>query len=147
MDSTDYKIIEILQKHGRISMKDLGKAVNMTSPAVTERVRKLEENGVILRYRAIIDPGKLNKNIMAFINVGLPPENYDPFISFAEKNEKIIECHHVTGGSTVIIKVLTESMDDLKKLIDEIKKKGSTQTSVILSSPIQFKPLLRKNHK
>ncbi|MEW9123369.1 MAG: Lrp/AsnC family transcriptional regulator [Thermotaleaceae bacterium] len=147
MDSTDYKIIEILQKHGRISMKDLGKAVNMTSPAVTERVRKLEENGVILRYRAIIDPGKLNKNIMAFINVGLPPENYDPFISFAEKNEKIIECHHVTGGSTVIIKVLTESMDDLKNLIDEIKKKGSTQTSVILSSPIQFKPLLRKNHK
>ncbi|MDF2548697.1 MAG: AsnC family transcriptional regulator [Anaerosolibacter sp.] len=143
MDFTDYKIIEILQKDGRISMKDLGKAVNMTSPAVAERVRKLEENGVIIGYKAIVAPGKLNKNIMAFISVGLAPENYQSFIDYAEKNEKIIECHHVTGGVSVIIKVLTENMGDLKSLIDEIKKKGSTQTSVILSSPIESK-LIRK---
>ncbi|MBB6217666.1 Lrp/AsnC family leucine-responsive transcriptional regulator [Anaerosolibacter carboniphilus] len=143
MDYTDYKIIEILQKDGRISMKDLGKAVNMTSPAVAERVRKLEESGVISGYKAIIAPGKLNKNIMAFISVGLAPENYQAFIDYAEKNEKIIECHHVTGGVSVIIKVLTENMSDLKNLIDEIKKKGSTQTSVILSSPIESK-LIRK---
>ena len=143
MDSTDYRIIEILQKNGRISMKDLGKAVNMTSPAVAERVRKLEENGVILGYKAIISPEKLNKNIMAFINVGLAPENYQPFIDFAGKNESIVECHHVTGGFSVIIKVLTKNTSDLKALIDEIKKIGSTQTSVILSSPIESKPLLK----
>jgi Lrp/AsnC family leucine-responsive transcriptional regulator len=124
-------------------MKDLGKAVNMTSPAVAERVRKLEENGVIQGYKAIIAPGKLNKTIMAFISVGLTPENYHMFIDYAEKNEKIIECHHVTGGFSLIIKVLTENMGDLKDLIDEIKKKGSTQTSVILSSPIESK-LIRK---
>lgn len=143
MDSTDYRIIEILQNNGRISMKDLGKAVNMTSPAVTERVRKLEESGVILGYRAVIDPKKLNKNIMSFINVGLSPHNYQGFIDFAENNVNIIECHHITGGSSVIVKVLTESMADLKNIIDDIKKIGSTQTSVILSSPIESKPLLK----
>lgn len=142
MDSTDYRIIKILQNNGRISMKDLGKAVNMTSPAVTERVRKLEENGIILGYRAVVDPKKLNKNIMSFINVGLSPHNYQAFIDYADSNNQIIECHHITGGSSVIVKVLTESMSDLKNLIDDIKKIGSTQTSVILSSPIESKPLV-----
>ncbi len=143
MDKTDYRIIEILQKQGRVSMKELGKAVNMTSPAVAERVRKLEENGVILGYKAVIDPKKLNKNIMSFINVELSPNNFEPFINYARENKKIIECHHVTGGSSVIIKVLAESMSDLKDLIDDIKKIGSTQTSVILSTPIQSKPILK----
>ncbi len=143
MDSTDYRIIEILQNNGRISMKDLGKTVNMTPPAVTERVRRLEESGIILGYRAVIDPKKLNKNIMSFINVELSPHNYQPFIDYAEKNEKIIECHHVTGGSSIIIKVLAESMIDLKYLIDDIKKIGSTQTTINHYSPIEYKPLLK----
>ncbi|WP_072726379.1 Lrp/AsnC family transcriptional regulator [Tepidibacter thalassicus] len=142
MDSTNYKIIEILQKDGRISMKDLGKMVGLTSPAVSERVKRLEETGVIEGYKAVINPKKLNKNINAFINIGLPADKYKEFLEFANANNNIIECHHITGQDCLILKVMVESMDELEKLIDKIKQVGRTQTYIILSSPIESKPIL-----
>ncbi|SHK09434.1 Lrp/AsnC family transcriptional regulator [Tepidibacter formicigenes] len=142
MDVTDYKIIEVLQKDGRISMKDLGKIVGLTSPAVSERVKRLEECGIIEGYKAVINPKKLNKNINAFINIGLPADKYTEFLDFANNCNSIIECHHITGQDCLILKVLVESMDDLEKLIDTIKQVGHTQTYIILSSPIESKSIL-----
>ena len=74
MDVTDYRIIEILQKDGRISMKDLGKIVGLTSPAVSERVKRLEESGVIEGYKAIVNPDALGRVIKAFIHIALPSD-------------------------------------------------------------------------
>ncbi|KXG74715.1 Lrp/AsnC family transcriptional regulator [Thermotalea metallivorans] len=142
MDSTDLKILEILQQDGRISMKDLGKKVGLTSPAVSERVKKLEENGVILGYRAIVNPQKLNKNIKAFIDVSIKAENYKKFLEFAPTHECIVECHHITGGDCMTLKVMTENMAELEKLIDDIKRFGNSRTSIILSSPIEYKVIL-----
>ena len=76
MDITDYKIIEILQEEGRISMKDLGKIVGLTSPAVSERVKRLEESGVIEGYKAIVNPNALGRVIKSFINISLPSNKY-----------------------------------------------------------------------
>ncbi len=142
MDATDHKIIEILQEYGRISMKDLGKLVGLTSPAVSERVKRLEEWGIIEGYKAIINPQKLNRNIKAFINIGLPADRYKVFLDFATKNHSVIECHHITGQDCLILKVIVGTMDDLERLIDDIKQVGSTQTSIVLSSPIENKPIL-----
>ncbi|MDK2918773.1 MAG: Lrp/AsnC family transcriptional regulator, leucine-responsive regulatory protein [Candidatus Petromonas sp.] len=139
MDATDLKILEILQQDGRISMKDLGKKVGLTSPAVSERVKRLEESGVIKGYRAVVDPQKLNKNINAFIDIAIKAENYKKFLEFAPNKDSIIECHHVTGGDCMTIKVMVESMEELEILIDEIKKFGNTKTSLILSTPIEHK--------
>lgn len=139
MDGTDLKILEILQQDGRISMKDLGKKVGLTSPAVSERVKRLEESGVIKGYRAVVDPQKLNKNINAFIDIAIKAENYKKFLEFAPNKDSIIECHHVTGGDCMTIKVMVESMEELEILIDEIKKFGNTKTSLILSTPIEHK--------
>ncbi|SHK50247.1 Lrp/AsnC family transcriptional regulator [Paramaledivibacter caminithermalis] len=142
MDSTDLKILKILQQDGRISMKDLGKKVGLTSPAVSERVKRLEENGIIIGYKAIVNPKKLNKNISALIDVAIRSENYKKFLDFVPKNNNIIECHHVTGGDCMIIKVMVETMEDLENLIDDLKKFGNTQTNIILSSPIESKIIL-----
>lgn len=142
MDSTDLRILEILQQDGRISMKDLGKMVGLTSPAVSERVKRLEESGVIIGYRAIIDPKKLNKNISAFIDVAIKAENYKKFLEFVPKNDSIIECYHITGGDCMTLKVITENMEELEKLIDDIKRFGNTKTSIILSSPIEHKKII-----
>ncbi|WZL74277.1 Lrp/AsnC family transcriptional regulator [Clostridiaceae bacterium 35-E11] len=141
MDVTDCRIIEILQDNGRISMKDLGKMVGLTSPAVSERVKRLEEMGVIEGYKAIINPFKLNINVKAFIDVAMAAEKYQRFLKYAVENNSIIECHHVTGGDCVTLKVIAQNMEELEKLIDEIKMFGNTRTSIVLSSPFANKPI------
>src|SRR5665648_858545 len=89
MDYTDYKIVEKLQNDGRISMKDLAKLVALSPPATAERVRKLEENGTIERYKAIVNTVKIGKPIRIFMNVAMKSDKLHEFISFAEKTEEI----------------------------------------------------------
>ncbi|MEA3424222.1 MAG: Lrp/AsnC family transcriptional regulator [Bacillota bacterium] len=139
MDSTDIKILKILQTDARISMKKLGEIVNLTSPAVTERVRKLEEAGVIKNYITIIDPNKINKNIQAFITLTINSINYSKFSEYAPTNPNITECHHITGGDCMIIKVMVPNMEDLEILIHDLKRFGNTQTNLILSTPFMRK--------
>ena len=145
MDNTDYKILELMQQHGRISMKDLGKTVGLTAPAVSERVKKMEDQGIISGYKAIINHAKLGRTISAFIDLSMSSEHYNSFIEFANSNESIVECHHVTGGDSLIIKVLVADIIELETLIDEIKKMGRTNTSIILSSPIENKAIHYKS--
>ena len=106
MDVTDYRIIEILQKDGRISMKDLGKIVGLTSPAVSERVKRLEESGVIEGYKAIVNPDALGRVIKAFIHIALPSDKYELFLETARKDPRIVECHHITGDDCSLLKVI-----------------------------------------
>ena len=108
MDITDYKIINILQEDGRISMKDLGKIVGLTSPAVSERVKRLEESGVIQGYKAVVNPDKLGRVIKSFINIALPSKNYQDFIEYAQKDNRIVECHHITGDDCSLLKVIVK---------------------------------------
>lgn len=142
MDMTDHKIIEILQEDGRISMKDLGKIVGLTSPAVSERVKRLEESGIIEGYRAVISPDALGRIIKAFIHVSLENNMYKKFIDEAKKDPRIVECHHITGDDCSVLKVIVKDMYELEEVIDSIKAIGSTKTSVILSTPIQSKSIL-----
>lgn len=142
MDVTDHKIIDILQKDGRISMKDLGKIVGLTSPAVSERVKRLEESGVIQGYKAIVNPDKLGRVIKSFINIALPSKNYQDFIEYAQKDNRIVECHHITGEDCLLLKVIVKDMYDLEQVIDKIKQVGKTKTSVILSTIIESKSIL-----
>jgi len=137
MDVTDYRIIEILQKDGRISMKDLGKIVGLTSPAVSERVKRLEEG-----YKAIVNPDALGRVIKAFIHIALPSDKYELFLETARKDPRIVECHHITGDDCSLLKVIVKDMYELENVIDSIKSIGTTKTSVILSTPIQTKSIL-----
>ena len=137
MDITDYKIIEILQEEGRISMKDLGKIVGLTSPAVSERVKRLVEG-----YKAIVNPNALGRVIKAFVHISLPSNKYNEFIESARKDPRIVECHHITGDDCSVLKVIVKDMYELEEVIDSIKKVGSTKTNVILSTPIQSKSIL-----
>lgn len=143
LDETDRKIIEILQEDGRISMKDLGKLIGLTSPAVSERIKRLENCGIISGYKAIINPDALGRNIKAFIHISLPgSQSYAEFLENAKNDPRIVECHHITGDDCSLLKVLVSDMQELENVIDSIKKIGSTKTSLILSTPIQAKSIL-----
>lgn len=136
MDQTDLKIISILQNNGRISMKELGKIVSLSPPAVAERVKKLEETDVIQRYTAVINNEKIGKPISVLINASIKPENQKDFLHFAEKKEEIVKCHHVTGPHSMIIKAHLKEMKHLEELVREIQVYGNTETYIIMSSPI-----------
>lgn len=142
MDATDNKILKILQENGRISMKALGKAVSLTSPAVSERVRRLEESGVIKGYKAIVAPEKIGLSVSVMIHVGLKVSSHRTFLDFAKENKSIVECHHVTGTDCMSLKACLSSTSELETLLDKIQSVGSTRTEIILSSPLENKPLL-----
>ncbi|GMQ58259.1 Lrp/AsnC family transcriptional regulator [Vallitalea sediminicola] len=141
MDSTDYDIIRYLQDDGRMPMKVLAEKVSLTPPAVAERVRKLEKSGIIVGYRAIVNPKKLGKTVTAIINISIKSAKRKEFLALVQENKKIIECHHVTGKYSMTIKVLCQNTSDLEYLIGKIQQYGSTETLIILSSPIEFKSL------
>lgn len=142
MDTTDIKILEILQQNGRISMKELGKMVALSPPAVSERVKRLEDNGIIKGYIAVVDPKKLGKKIYAIINVAMKVSNHKAFLKMAGDENAIVECHHLTGEDCMTIKVLVDDTNELEKLLDRIQQVGNTKTTIILSSPLEFKPIL-----
>lgn len=142
MDQTDIEILRILQEDGRISMKELGSRVNLTSPAVSERVRKLEERNVITGYKAIIEPSKLNLTLEAYIGVAMRPAQLSHFKKLVEKEPTIIECHHMTGHDSMTIRVLAKNTIELEELLGKIQKHGKTNTSIILSTPLAHKIIL-----
>ena len=117
LDETDRKIIEILQEDGRISMKDLGKLIGLTSPAVSERIKRLENCGIISGYKAIINPDALGRNIKAFIHISLPgSQSYAEFLENAKSDPRIVECHHITGDDCSLLKVLVSDMQELENV-------------------------------
>ncbi len=141
MDQTDLRIISILQNDGRISMKELGKEVSLSPPAVAERVKRLEDDGVIERYKAVINNEKVGKPICVLINASIKPEKQDSFLEFAKKSEEIVECHHVTGPHSMIMKAYLREMNHLEELVGRVQFFGNTETFIIMSSPIEGKEL------
>lgn len=142
MDIIDYEIIKLLQDNGRIPIKKIAEIISLTPPAVAERIRKLEESGVISCYRAIINPKKLGMNIKAIINVTMAPDKRKEFIEFARQNNCILECHHVTGEFTMNIQAIFKEMSELDALVGKIQRYGNTQTLIVLSSPIEYKGII-----
>lgn len=141
MDQTDLKIVNVLQRDGRISMKELGKIVSLSPPAVAERVKRLEDTGIIERYKAIVNTVKIGKPICVFINASIKPEKQESFWEFAKKSEEIVECHHVTGPYSMIMKAYLREMSHLEELVGKVQSFGNTETYIIMSSPIEDKPI------
>src|SRR3954452_14109340 len=112
-DEIDRKIINELQNDARLSYAELGRRVGLTTPALIERVRKLEDAGIITGYRAEIDPAKIGFPIIAFIRMSITGVDYGHIIDVAEVSNEILECHRGTGGDSFIMKVAVSSFEHL----------------------------------
>jgi Lrp/AsnC family leucine-responsive transcriptional regulator len=136
LDRTDWRLLAELQKDGRTSYADLARAVAMSASAVAERVRRLEEAGVIAGYRATVDPERVGLAVMAFVRLRYPTGNYRPFHALLDGTPEIVEAHHVTGEDCFVLKVLARSMRHLEEVTGRIAGLGSVTTSVVYSSPL-----------
>jgi Lrp/AsnC family leucine-responsive transcriptional regulator len=136
LDRTDWRLLAELQRDGRATYAELARAVAMSPSAVAERVRRLEEAGVIAGYRAAVDPERVGLTVMAFVRLRYPTGNYRPFHAMLDTTPEIVEAHHVTGEDCFVLKVLARSMRHLEEVTGRISGLGAVTTSVVYSSPL-----------
>ncbi|MEF9881560.1 Lrp/AsnC family transcriptional regulator [Streptomyces sp. P9-A4] len=142
-DATDWRILEALQSEGRASFADLARTVSMSPSAVTERVRRLEDAGVIAGYTAIVDQDRLGLPILSFVRLRYPHGNYKPFHDLIDTTPEVLEAHHVTGDDCFVLKVAARSMRHLEEITGKIATLGAVTTSVVYSSPLPRRSLSR----
>ena len=142
LDKVDTDILSALQADGRQTIAQLSRVLNMSNSAVAERVRRLEESGVISGYSAVVDASRLGFTIMAYLRLRYPSSIYEPLHSLLAEIPEVIEAHHVTGEDCFIMKVVATSMKHLEQVSGRIGALGSVTTSVVYSSPLQPRPLL-----
>lgn len=121
----------------RISYAELGRHVGLTTPAVIERVRKLEDAKIIIGYRADIDPAKAGLPITAFIRMSITGVDYGHIIEVVQASSEVLECHRGTGGDSFIMKIAVASVEHLQEVIDRLTPYGITTTTIVLSSPVK----------
>src|SRR5256886_14137838 len=131
LDATDRKIIGELTSDGRVSLAELGRRVNLSSPAVAERVQRLERAGVITGYRAEIDPRALGYQLTAIVRIKPAPGQLPRIPQLALEVPEGGECHRITGEDCFFLKVHLRSIDELGTLLDRFLAYGETTTSLI----------------
>lgn len=141
-DKVDRAILAALQTNGRQSIADLARHINMSHSAAAERVRRLEESGVISGYGAQVDPERLGFTILAYLRLRYPSSVYEPLHQLLADIPEVTEAHHVTGDDCFIMKVVATSMKHLEQVSGRIGALGSVTTSVVYSSPLPARPLL-----
>lgn len=137
MDNVDLQVLRKLQEDGRVTMKALAEEVGLSSPAMIERVRRLEEREVLKGYRALVNPRAVGRSLTALINVSLDRADYDAFLESLREQSAVEECHRVTGDQAFVVKAHVASTEDLEALIDELQQVGAKcSTNIVLSTPI-----------
>jgi Lrp/AsnC family transcriptional regulator, leucine-responsive regulatory protein len=142
IDMIDCSILEELQMQARLPFAELGRRVGLSTPAVIERVRRLEERGVIRGYRAEIDCVKVGLPVRAFIKVMVAGDKLSKFASLARTIPEIIECHRVSGAESYVLQIAVQDVQHMERVIDSLMPYVSTNTSLIMASPVPWKPIV-----
>ncbi|HYI25253.1 MAG TPA: Lrp/AsnC family transcriptional regulator [Thermomicrobiales bacterium] len=143
IDTLDERILSELQSNGRLTMKALAERVGLSSPAMIERVRRLEERGVLAGYRAVVDPAAIGRPLTALISIDVDRRHHEVFISRLRSEPAVEACHRVTGDHSYLVKVHVSSTDELETLVDDLADTGARcSTSIVLSTPIEGAPIV-----
>ncbi len=135
-DAIDIRILSELQKNGRETFAELGRKADLSLPAAAERVRRLEDSGVIRGYAASVDAARLGYPITAFVRLKSVPQNYTRFKHVVAGLAEILECHHVTGEDSFHLKLVASSIAHLEELVGKLSAFGQTTTSIVLSTSL-----------
>lgn len=138
MDNLDIKILKLLQQNSRITASEISSKINLSVPAVGDRLKKLDASGIIEKYTVILNAKKMNKNLMIIMFVSLEcPKYTDPFINIIQLDDEIVECHYLAGDFDYALKIITESTESLERILNKIKNipgVQKTKTNVSLST-------------
>ncbi len=136
MDGTDTALLIELQGDARLSLAELGRRVGLSSPAVAERLRRLEDSGVIVAHRAELNPEALGLALTSIIRIRPTPRQLPKVAELARDTPEIVECHRITGEDCFFVKAHVRDVHHLEELIDRFTPYGQTTTSIVQSSPV-----------
>ena len=143
LDETGWHILEALQVNARLSFSELGQRVGLSSPAVAERVRRMEDAGIISGYRAEVNTAKIGYPITAIMRMNSQGERCTRLNVSVREIPEILECYRVTGEDCHIMKVIVSSVEHLESLIDRLSVHGQVTTSIVLSNPVSGRIVTR----
>ena len=136
LDETNRRLLDELQRDGRASIAELGRRVGLSSPAVAERLKRLEAEGVVTGFRAEVDPRKLGYALGAIIRIRPAPRLLAEVAALARDTPEVVECHRVTGDDCYVTTVYVRDVEHLEAVIDAFAAFGQTTSAVMQSSPV-----------
>jgi Lrp/AsnC family transcriptional regulator, leucine-responsive regulatory protein len=137
LDELDRRILEILAMNARVSLKELAQEAGLSSPSAAERLRKLEERGVINGFTVSVNPAQLGYPLQAVVRVRPMPGTLHIVERLIQDTPEIIECDKVTGDDCFIAKMLVRDMEQLDTILDRIAERAQTNTSIVKSTPVK----------
>jgi Lrp/AsnC family leucine-responsive transcriptional regulator len=141
LDETNRRLLRELHANPRITMSALGRIVGMSAPAVTERVQRMERDGVITGYHVEVDPAALGLPVSAFTRVRPAPRQLSKVAELAAALPHVSECHRITGEDCFLIRVHAATIQELEETLDQFLLYGQTVTSMVVSTPVPRRPL------
>ncbi|TAM57838.1 Lrp/AsnC family transcriptional regulator [bacterium] len=136
LDSVNLRVLKHLLADPRVTMSELGRRIGMSAPAVTERVQRLLEAGVIAGFATELNPKALGRPIAAYIRIRPVARQLAKVAEVARRSPEVVECHRITGEDCFLVKVYVGAVEDLEELIDRFLPYGQTTTSIVQSSPV-----------
>jgi Lrp/AsnC family leucine-responsive transcriptional regulator len=137
LDNYGRMLLDELQTNARLSLAELGRRVGLSPTATAERLKQMEEVGILHGYTIDIDREALGLEVMAFIRMSCGGQNYHRLLDYVQTLEEVRECHHLTGDDDFLLKVTTSNMADLEALIEALLPYGNPVTSLVLSTPVE----------
>jgi Lrp/AsnC family leucine-responsive transcriptional regulator len=136
LDDTNLRLLDELQRDARLSIAELGRRVGLSSPAVAERVKRLESEGVITGYRAEINPRALGLSLGVIIRIRPNPRQLADVAQLARDTPEVLECHRVTGEDCYVMTAYVRDVEHLETVIDQFAAYGQTTSSIMQSAPV-----------
>ena len=146
MDSLNWKILKCLQENARLSNAEIGRRVGITSPAVSERIKKMEDAGIIRGYHAHIAPIEAGYQLKAIITLRAFMGMLKPFLEKVKTYDEVLNCYRITGNENIVMEVILKNQKHLENFIDQLIIYGETKTQIVLSHVVSFndvKPINR----
>ena len=137
LDNYGRKLLGELQLNARLSLAELGRRIGLSPTATAERMKQMEEAGILHGYTVEIDREALGLEVMAFIRMSCGGQHYHRLLEYVQTLDEVRECHHLTGGDDFLLKVTSVSMADLEALIEALLAYGNPVTSLVLSTPVE----------
>ncbi|WP_227938812.1 Lrp/AsnC family transcriptional regulator [Alkalihalobacillus deserti] len=141
LDNIDFQILRLLSENSRVQWKDLGEQIHMTGQAVGNRIKKLEENGVIKAYSLIINEMKLGLPYTAFVIMHMKTANHDSFIGFINERNEVVEAHRISGEGCYLLKIKIKSQEELNIFLNKLLEHGNYSLNLSIQEIKQRHPL------